>query len=293
MPAARAFSILLLTTLLATAPWHDAQAQLERRRAAPPGPVELTFMAPRHISLLTVEPLGAGELHYSIMHTFGEVSSGGRNLWGIDNGANVRLSLEYAPSDRLSWMFGRSSEDKSFDLGGRWHWLRQMEDDSVPVSVTVSGGIGYTGDDYAYLAEDYTFQERFNGQAWVHAARKFSPDLSLQLSAGAAHFRRVGRELRLASPVENTYFGAGVSGRYRFAPRVAATFQAIPRVYGNESDVVLGAGIDIETGGHVFQLYLITFNALNDAYALAGANGGISDGAFRFGFNVNRIFNVR
>lgn len=284
---------LLLATVLTAGAVEEAHAQLERRRAAPPGPVELTFMAPRHIGLLTVEPLAKGELHYSIMHTFGEVNTGGRNLWGIDNGANVRLSLEYAPSERVSLMFGRSSQDKSFDLGGRWHLLRQMQDGSVPVSVTLSGGGGFTGADFSYLEDEYTAAERLNGQMWVHAARKVSPDFSVQLSAGAAHFRRVGRELQVASPVENTYLGAGVSARYRFAPRVAATFQAVPRRYGEQSDVALGAGIDIETGGHVFQLYLVTSNALNDAYALAGENGGIVDGNFRFGFNVNRIFSLR
>jgi hypothetical protein len=67
----------------------------------------------------------------------------------------------------------------------------------------------------------------------------------------------------------------------------------VPRFYGDESDVVLGAGLDIETGGHVFQLYMVTSNALQDAYVLGGKNGGIKDGAFRLGFNVNRVFSVK
>ncbi|MFW6347628.1 MAG: hypothetical protein ACOC2C_03330, partial [Cyclonatronaceae bacterium] len=53
-------------------------AQLERRRVQQDGPVELTFMAPKNINLYTTMSLSAGELHYSIMHTFGEVKQGPR-----------------------------------------------------------------------------------------------------------------------------------------------------------------------------------------------------------------------
>lgn len=59
-------------------------AQLERELANPDRAVEHTFMAPRNITAYTVEPLNKGEMHYSIMHTFGEVKTGIENLWGID-----------------------------------------------------------------------------------------------------------------------------------------------------------------------------------------------------------------
>jgi len=78
--------VLFLMMFLAPA---TVFAQLERERADTGQSVELTFMAPKNINLYTVEPLAKGELHYSIMHTFGEVNSGVRNLWGVDQGANV------------------------------------------------------------------------------------------------------------------------------------------------------------------------------------------------------------
>jgi hypothetical protein len=46
-------------------------AQLERKLANPNQPVELIFHAPRHINLLTVEPLDKKSMHFAIMHTFG------------------------------------------------------------------------------------------------------------------------------------------------------------------------------------------------------------------------------
>lgn len=279
---------LMLAGLLST----PGYAQLERRQVSAGGPVELTFMAPRTINILTVEPLGAGELHYSIMHTFGEVNGGFRELWGIDQGANVRLSFEYAPTEQVSLMAGRSSVDKVFDMGARLHLLRQSEDGDMPFSLSVSGGMGYNGSDLSFLKDDYGVLDRFHTQIFAHLARKIDDDLSLQVSPGIAFFRRVGPELSLASSTDNVFFGSALSGRYKVAPRTAATFQFMPRVYGGEADVVLGAGIDIETGGHVFQLYVVTGNALNDAYLLAGRNGGLAGGDFRIGFNVNRVFSV-
>jgi hypothetical protein len=90
--------------------------QLERRTADIDESVSLTFMAPRNINLYTVESLSEGELHYSILHTFGPVNSGPRNLWGIDAGANVRFSFEYGITDKISLGLGRSSLDKNIDI---------------------------------------------------------------------------------------------------------------------------------------------------------------------------------
>lgn len=284
-------SLALLLVLLAGTP-IASEAQLERRRAVPTGPVELTFMAPRSINVLTVEPMGVGDLHYSIMHTFGEVNSGARELWGIDNNANIRLSFEYGVSERLSLSFGRSSVDKVLDLGGRWHLIRQMADGSVPISVTLSGGLGWTTGDYSFLRSDYTGVDRLNYNAFLHLARQFSPELSLQVSPGVAVFQRNGPELRTVVADENYFYGVALSGRFRVRPRLAVTGQVLPRFFGEDSDVNFGAGIDIETGGHVFQLYLVTSNSLSDSYLLAGENGGVGDGEFRFGFNINRVFNV-
>jgi hypothetical protein len=82
--------------------------------------------------------------------------------------------------------------------------------------------------------------------------------------------------------------GLGMSGKYRFTSKSSFTLQYIPN-FNSEIRNNLGLGIDIEAGGHVFQMYFVTSQALNEQYLLAGANGGGID-KFRIGFNVNRIF---
>lgn len=268
--------------------------QLERERADTDQAVELTFMAPKNINLYTVEPLARGELHYSIMHTFGEVDSGVRNLWGIDQGANVRFSFEYGFTNSLSFGFGRSSMDKNYDIYGRMRLLKQTADDSMPLSVTLVPALGINTSSFGFLDQDYTFSERLNFGLSLPIARKFSSDLSLQLSPMIVHFNRVGSELNIVDPLVNTYYSVGVAGRYRFTPRTALTAQYVPPLTDADNlDHNISVGIDIETGGHVFQMFFTTSRALNDQYLLAGSNGNFLDREFRFGFNINRLFKIR
>jgi hypothetical protein len=272
---------------------ESAFAQLERTRVQEVSPVELTFMAPRNINLYTVEPLSPGELHYSIMHTFGTVDTGIRNLYGIDQGANVRFSFEYGLTDRFSLGFGRSSLDKVVDFTGRYLLLTQMSDDSMPVSVSLNSSLGINTSSFGFLAQDYTFDERLNFAGSVLIARKFSDEFSLQLSPTVVHFNRVGQELNIADPNLNTYYAIGVASRYKIKPRTALSAQYIPTLNGENRSYNLAIGIDIETGGHVFQMFFTTSRALNDQYLVAGENGNFFERQFRFGFNVNRLFNIR
>jgi len=251
-------------------------------------------MAPRNINLYTVEPLSKGELHYSIMHTFGEVNTGVSNLWGIDQGANVRFSFEYGFGDQFSLGIGRSSMDKVYDLSARISLLRQMQGKGSPISVTAIPSIGMTTASYGFLDVDYNLSDRLNFSFAMPIARKISDDLSLQLVPMITHFNRVGFELSVADPTVNTYYSVGVGGRYKIAPRTAVTFQYIPPLTDAEGlDSNIGIGIDIETGGHVFQMFFTTSRALNESYLVSSGNGDFFDGGYRFGFNINRLFRIR
>ena len=283
-------TLLFFITLLLS---ESALAQLERTRVQELRPVELTFMAPRNINLYTVEPLSTGELHYSIMHTFGTVDTGIRNLWGIDQGANVRFSIEYGFTDRLSLGFGRSSLDKVVDFTGRYALLKQMSDNSIPVSVSLNTSAGINTSSFGFLAQDYTFSDRLNLTGSLLIARKITDNFSLQVSPTVVYFNRVGQETNVADADLNTYYAIGIASRYKIKPRTALSAQYIPTLNGENTSYNLAVGIDIETGGHVFQMFFTTSRALNDQYLIAGENGDFFDRQFRFGFNVNRLFNIK
>jgi len=265
-------------------------AQLERILANPTQEVDLIFHAPRHINLLTVEPLDKKTLHFAIMHTFGTVDGGVQNLFGLDNGANIQLSFEYGITDKFSLGITRASRDKVYNIYGRYHLLQQTQDDKMPVSVSFMGGGAVNTSNYQFLQEqEPSFNERMSYAAQVMIARKFSDKISVQVSPMMAYFIDPN-PIYLIEGTQNLYLAVGLSGKYKITGKSSFTFQYIPNL-NNDLRNNVGVGIDIEAGGHVFQMYFVTSQALNETYLLAGGNG-VPGEEFRIGFNVNRIFNT-
>ena len=54
----------------------------------------------------------------------------------------------------------------------------------------------------------------------------------------------------------------------------------------------LGIGIDIETGGHIFQVHVTNAFGLTENQFLPHTTTSWSDGGIRIGFNVSRVFTL-
>jgi hypothetical protein len=267
---------------------QTSYAQLERQLVNESQEVDLTFHAPRHINLLTVEPLDKKTLHFAIMHTFGTLDGGLRNLFGLDNGAVIQFSFEYAFSDNFSLGAARQSWDKIYNLYGRYHLLKQTQDNKMPLSLSFMGGAGVNTSDYTFLADSNpNFAERSSFSFQLMAARKFSDKFSIQISPMMAYFIDPN-PIFLIEGDQNLYLALGFSGKYKITGKSSLTLQWIPNL-NNDLRNNLGLGIDLEAGGHVFQMYFVTSQMLNEQYLLAGGNG-VPGEQFRLGFNVNRVF---
>ena len=267
----------------------SAFAQLERKLHNENQPVDLIFHAPRHINLLTVEPLEKKTMHFAIMHTFGTLDGGIENLFGLDNGANIQFSFEFGLSDKLSLGAARSSRDKFYNIYGRYLLIEQTQNNQTPLSISLAGGAGVISNPYSFLPteERPEFVDRLAYSAQVMFARKFSNKISLQLSPMMAFFNDP-RQLYQIEGTQNLYLALGFSGKYKVTDRSSLTLQYIPNL-NSKLRSNYGIGWDVEAGGHVFQMYFVTSQALNEQYLLAGGNG-VPGEQFRLGFNVNRIF---
>ncbi|PSL03364.1 DUF5777 family beta-barrel protein [Cecembia rubra] len=265
-------------------------AQLERKLLEEEMEEELIFHAPRHINLATVEALEKNTLHFAIMHTFGTVDNGPRNLWGLDNGANILLNFEYGLTDRFSLGLSRQSMDKFYNLYFRHHVLRQTQNNRMPFSLSLMAGMGLNTSDYDFLPDPgVQLQERFSYVAQVMVARKFSEKLSLQLSPMWVYFNSPLPVYQIEG-TQKSYLALGLSSKYKMTGKTSLTGQWIPNLNNGLTNNV-GLGIDVEAGGHVFQMYFVTSPALSDQYLLAGGNGRVGE-KFRLGFNVNRLFHM-
>jgi hypothetical protein len=272
-------SVLLFLAMTVTT--GSLQAQLVRERVVADRPVENTFFSQKVAILQTTESISKQEMLFSIMHVFGPLNTGVNEFWGMDVYANIRLGLEYGLTDDLSFGIGRSKLEKSVDVRTKYRMLRQMESGSMPISLAL---IANTAIDTRERADDPAIGDRLSFMGSALVARKFSDQFSAQVAPTLTHFNLVRADQ------ENTAISVGLLTRYRYAPNRAISMEATPVVSGANSGSVMHYAVnyEMETGGHVFQLFVSVGDGLSEQYAITRSYSN----QLRFGFNVNRIFRI-
>jgi hypothetical protein len=87
-----------------------------------------------------------------------------------------------------------------------------------------------------------------------------------------------------------------VGGRIKITKSVALTSEYYYRLdvpENNENFNTLGFGIDIETGGHVFQILFTNTRGLTERAFITQTEGDFGDGDIHLGFNVTRTFQLK
>jgi hypothetical protein len=249
-----------------------------------------TFKGSRIINGQSVETLGKGALEFIFAHRFGRINTGSYNLWGLDD-AFVRLGLEYGITDRFGIGVGRSSYDKSFDGFARYKLLRQSTGaKNFPVSVTAFGSIAIKTSPKASDNPNVNFEDRVAYASALMIARKITNHFSLQLTPVYVHRNSVTQ-----FEENNDDFALGISGRYKITRSVALSGEYYPRLNAKENTPYfdsIGFGVDIETGGHVFQLVFTNSLGMIERMLVAETTGDFSNGDIHFGFNITRNFQL-
>jgi hypothetical protein len=248
-----------------------------------------TFKATQLVNLPTVESPGKKSLQFMIMHRFGKLNGGSYELFGLDN-ASIRFGFDYGITDKLAVGLGRSSEDKTFD-GSLKYKLLQQTTGLIPVSVSLYGLVtNYTQryTDKPYL--DARYRTSYTTQVII--ARKFSRNLSLEVVPAWMHFNLVP-----TARDKSDVFAVSMGGRMKFTKRMSVTAEynyLLPdQVVTTSVKSSMSLGVDIETGGHVFQLVFTNASGMVGPYYLAKTSGTWGKGDIFFGFNVTRAFNFK
>lgn len=263
-----------------------AHAQMERERVNPGGPVTETFWAPNLIGLETTEQISAKNLNVTIMHSFGLVTNRTlQNFFGLDIGPNVRLGIDYGITDKWSLGIGRMTDRKVVDFRTKLKLLQQAKDGSVPLNMSLKGDLGLTTQE-----NNRPIKDDLNYLLSLPISKKISDELSLQAAPILSHFNQVNG----ISETEKSLFAIGLGGQYRISRRFALTAEYLP-VLGERNPGTKNAfalGLNIETGGHVFQLFFASSSWHTEQYIISHNDQNFWAGDFRFGFNVNRIFSL-
>lgn len=265
-------------------------AQLERKRANPDGPVAETFLTKNIAGLGTVQLLGKGDLNSMIQHNFGDVRGGIDTFFGVDEGANVRIAFGYGLTDDLNIGIGRTSREDNIDFSIDYRIFHQTKLDGVPVSVVLKGNTGIRTQKESFRL---TFQERLNYLGSVMIARKFSDNFSFQVSPMVSHFNTVVKT-KVDSELYNTVYGLGFAGRFKINERKSISFEYLPVIGDKITDTKNHAALvyELETGGHVFQMFFMSGRWFTEQHLLTRTETNFFEPNFRFGFNVNRVFGL-
>jgi opacity protein-like surface antigen len=236
-----------------------------------------------------VETKPKGALEFIFSHRFGRVNSGSYTLWGLDD-AFVRLGFEYGLTDRLGIGIGRSSTDKSFDSFLRYKVARQSTGArNFPVTITAMGNanVKTSPNDNPLLKLD----DRLSYVGQIMIARKFSTKFSAQINPIFVHRNTVDK-----SKENNDDIAIGAGARYKITRSLALSGEYYYRLNAKDNTPYynsIGVGLDIETGGHVFQLLFTNSQGMMERAVVAETDGNFSKGDIHFGFNISRTFQIK
>ena len=292
-------ALLLITLAIPARAQEDLLKMLEQEKGEQTEYAFATFKGTRIVNLQSPELPGKGVLQAVIMHRFGAFDDDFfYNFLGLDN-AQVRLSLDYSPLTWLNVGLGHSSVRQTYDGFLKYRIFRQSSGKRVfPFTVTGFSSMFYSAERYNDNLP-HNESDRFSYVNELIIARKFTPNFSAELTPTLVHFNVVN--LRSES---NDLFALGIAGRYKItrmqAICVEYVYQLNPYQYLNPEtqqmntyDNALSIGYEVETGGHVFQIFLTNASGVADPYVFAQTNGSWLNNHIHLGFNISRVFTIQ
>lgn len=243
------------------------------------------FQGTRFVNEQSVNLAEHGELRLYIQHRFGEIDGGFYELFGLDQ-ATMRLGFEYGFGKNLNVGFGRSTHLKTYDLYAKGLIAGQTETFPLAIAILAAGSVP-TLRNYFPDAEN-NFSSKFSGNIQLLLAKTVGP-VGFQVSPG---FLKTG--YLLAENGSISVFTLGLAGSVRVSSDVSVNLEYL---YPFSDDLTaakpLSLGVDIDTGGHLFQLILSNSQQFFTKGLYTATQGEWGDGTLFFGFNLIREFRIK
>lgn len=300
-------AIVGLTTQLqaqdSTVHKEDTQVKVKKEKK----PVEI-FRSVRTINANTTELVGRGKMAFQVTHNFDNIggkNGGIKNWFGLDNSTDVRIGFQVGLGKNLDIQAARSKGStavrKLFELGLRWRFLQQTEDNSTPLSMvlfvnniiaTNKASTSPTDDNYFNNLGDRS------SQIFQLIAAKKMGKISLQINPTFLHQGYV-----VPNDQQNIFALGGalrfpLSAKFNlivdyFHPfRSQASKDFLFNTRGLRFYDPLSIGVEILTAGHVFDLNFTNATEIPENRFLARTNTSWGKGEFRWGFILSRKFRL-
>ena len=237
-------------------------------------------------SMQSTKGASKNEWYFLVSHRFGDLTKGFDNFFGMDS-ALTKIGALYGATDWLTLGVSRHTYNKTYELSMKYRIANQY-DNGFPVSIVGYNTMDINSDLEKKLYPSLKGSDRLAFSSQLIISRKFSENLSLEMNPIYIH-----KNLYDPALEDKDNFILGVGGRYKVSKRMSinaeygARLNAVEKLnYHNPVSI----GLDIDTGGHIFQMVLSNSQAMNDVAYFTNASGDWSGGGIYFGFNMYRVF---
>ena len=290
----------------------DLLGLIEDKKNEGPKKVYATFKTTKIGNAQTIETVKRNHLDFRISHRFGDIYNSdlpnplnnmGQTFIGFEGAKDIRFSFDYGITDNITIGIGRSRMNHIIDGSIKWRILEQTANFSIPVSVAFFSSTGYSHDPtsviYSGVVKDFSTNElhRFNYFNQVIIASKLTEWLSLELLPSYMYRNFIKENLNTNNNEYdvNGFFTMGFGGRLKMSKRVSFIgdyFYNFAKFYQNNDNVFnpLSLGFEIETGGHVFSLFVTNAGGLIENNFIPYTLDTWTKGQVKFGFCISRTF---
>ena len=251
----------------------------------PEKPVKNVFQGTRFINLQSANVAEKNELQMFIQHRFGNINGGFYEFFGLDE-ASMRLGFEYGIFKNFTVGIGRSNYMKTFDSFLKYRILTQTATFPLTVTTTVAGSVPTIKD---VIPEQYSdFSEKASWNVQMHIAKSWK-SIGFQVTPGFIGTGYIPTE-------DNSYsfFTTAFGGSVKLSKKISFNVEYLHR-FEDKIDYVnpLSASIDLDTGGHLFQIVISNGQQMYDQAIITNPTGDWAEGSLYLGFNLVRGFNFK
>lgn len=242
------------------------------------------------VNLPTARALPRKTLLFLISHRFlPDVGEGYRAFYGLDGPGIINIGLGYAITRHLLFALSRSNELGNVEAQVRYQIARQAGARGWPFGLAAQGAVNWL------TADRDAIVDKTKVSLQVSATRALPGNVSLAFVPGL-----------LANPAEevedkDVLLTLGLGVRWNFWRNTALVAEWVPMVSGYTRTTTVGrlnrydhfgAGLEVATAGHVFQIVVTNSLGLSTDQYLRGGDLDVAEGNVRLGFNIFRMINL-
>jgi hypothetical protein len=243
------------------------------------------FKALKIGNLQSTKVADKGDLYLYVSHRFGSVKDGFSTFFGMDN-ASTKIQLAYGLFEGVQLGISRESLRQSYASSVKWRLMKQ--NGKFPFNVVAYSTININAELKKERYPNLKDGDRLSFAHQLLISRRINKAISLEFAPAY-----VRQNLVWEAEQKHDQIVLAAGGRLKVSKRVSLNADYaynFSRWSDSRFSNPLTIGVDIDTGGHIFQLLFTNAQSANEPGFMSNAEGDWMKGEIYFGFNIVRVF---